>query len=149
MTLSRYYATSRLSQKSDVYSFGAVLLVLITGRPAIIIVSETERTTVTLWVEDRLSEGDIEGVIDPRMQRDCDVNSVWKVAELALRCAKQAARERPTMAEVVEGIGESLLLENSSRSVRCSSTGTGGSAFADGDSVGALETELMGETWAR
>ncbi|KQK11872.1 hypothetical protein BRADI_1g00260v3 [Brachypodium distachyon] len=144
-----YHATAHLSEKSDVYSFGAVLLVLITGRPAYITVGETEGITIARWVEDRLSEGDIEGVIDPRIQGDCDVNSVWKVADLALRCTKKVARERPTMTEVVEGIGESLLLENSSRSMRCSLAGTGGSAFADGDSISALETEVMGETSAR
>ncbi|PNT62912.1 probable LRR receptor-like serine/threonine-protein kinase At1g05700 isoform X2 [Brachypodium distachyon] len=144
-----YYATSHLSEKSDVYSFGAVLLVLITGRPAIITISETVKTTVALWVEDRLSEGDIENVTDPRIRGDCDINSVWKVAELALQCTRHAARDRPTMTEVVEGIGESLMLETSSRSMRCSSVGTGGSGFADGDSVGVLETEVMGETSAR
>jgi hypothetical protein len=53
------------------------------------------------------------------------------------------------MGEVVEGISESLQLEMLSRSMRSSSMRTGSSAFADGDSVGALEAELIGETSAR
>jgi hypothetical protein len=56
---------------------------------------------------------------DPAIREECDINSVWKVAELALH-AVQGARgaDRPTMEEVVEGIGESLQLETSSRFMR-------------------------------
>ncbi|XP_048570652.1 probable LRR receptor-like serine/threonine-protein kinase At1g05700 isoform X3 [Triticum urartu] len=144
-----YYATSHLSEKSDVYSFGVVLLVLITGQRAIITISDTERNNITIWARHGLSEGDIDSVIDPRIRGDCDINSVWKVAELALQCTQHTGRDRPTMTEVAEGISESLQLETSSRSMRCSSSGTGGSALADGEPVGALETELIGETSAR
>jgi hypothetical protein len=132
-----------------VYSFGIVLLVLITGQPAIITISATENTNIALWARNRLSEGDIDSVTDPAVREDCDINSVWKVAELALRCMERRALDRPTMGEVVEGIGESLQLEMSSRSMRSSFIRTGSSAFADGDSVGALEAELIGETSAR
>ncbi|XP_044444740.1 probable LRR receptor-like serine/threonine-protein kinase At1g05700 [Aegilops tauschii subsp. strangulata] len=143
-----YYATSHLSEKSDVYSFGVVLLVLITGQPAIIIISDTERTNISHWARHRLSEGDIDSVTDPTIRGDRDINSVWKVAELALRCTEHTGRDRPTMVEVVEGIKESLQLETSSRSRRCSSDGTGGLEFSDCETVGALETELIGETSA-
>jgi serine/threonine protein kinase len=149
LTLSRYYATYHLSEKSDVYSFGVVLLVLITGQPAIINISDTERTNVPLWARRMLSEGDIDSVTDPTIREDCDINSVWKVVEVALQCTEREVQDRPTMGEVVEGIGESLQLETLSRSMRCSSMRTGSSAFADGDSVGALEAELIGETSAR
>ncbi|KAM0857575.1 hypothetical protein ACQ4PT_048381 [Festuca glaucescens] len=145
-----YHATSHLSEKSDVYSFGIVLLVLITGQPAIINISDTERTNVVLWARHRLYVGDIDTVTDPTIREDCDINSVWKVVEVALRCTERGARDRPTMGEVVEGIEESLQLETSSRSMRSSSIRTGSSAFADGDSVGALEAaELIGETSPR
>ncbi|XP_071685356.1 probable LRR receptor-like serine/threonine-protein kinase At1g05700 [Lolium perenne] len=144
-----YLATSHLSEKSDVYSFGIVLLVLITGQPVIINTSDTERTNVALWARHRLHVGDIDTVTDPTIREDCDINSVWKVVEVALRCTERVARDRPTMGEVVEGISESLQLEMLSRSMRSSSMRTGSSAFADGDSVGALEAELIGETSAR
>ncbi|KAM0855632.1 hypothetical protein ACQ4PT_049640 [Festuca glaucescens] len=145
-----YHATSHLSEKSDVYSFGIVLLVLITGQPAIINISDTERTNVVLWARHRLYVGDIDTVTDPTIREDCDINSVWKVVEVALRCTERGAQDRPTMGEVVEGIEESLQLETSSRSMRSSSIRTGSSAFADGDSVGALEAaELIGETSPR
>lgn len=144
-----YYATSHLSEKSDVYSFGVVLLALITAQPAIIPINNTERKNIAQWVRERLSEGDIESVTDPRISGDCDVNSVWKVAELALHCTERAGRDRPTMTEVVEGLRESLQLETSSHSMRCSSIGTIGSASADAEPVGVLEAEQIEETSAR
>ncbi|XP_051180420.1 putative leucine-rich repeat receptor-like serine/threonine-protein kinase At2g19230 isoform X2 [Lolium perenne] len=145
-----YYATYHLSEKSDVYSFGVVLLVLITGQPAIINISDTERTNIPLWARRMLSEGDIDSVTDPTIREDCDINSVWKVVEVALQCTEREVRDRPTMGEVVEGIGESLQLETLSRSMRCSSIRTGSSAFADSEPGGTLEAaELVGETSAR
>jgi serine/threonine protein kinase len=150
LTLNRYYATSHLSAKSDVYSFGVVLLVLITGQPAIITINDTERTNISLWARQRLSEGDIGGLTDPTIREGCDVNSVRKVAELALQCTEREVRDRPTMGEVVEGIRASLQLETSSRSPNSSSTiKTASWASADGESVGALEEELFKETSSR
>lgn len=57
---------------------------LITAQPAIIPISDTEKKNILLWVHERLAEGDIEGVTDPRIRADYDLNSVWKVADLAL-----------------------------------------------------------------
>ncbi|PUZ67505.1 hypothetical protein GQ55_3G440800 [Panicum hallii var. hallii] len=106
-----YYNTSQLSEKSDVYSFGVVLLELITGQPPAVPISDTERIHVALWVRQKLSEGDIASIADPRMRGEYDVNSVWKVAELALKCKEQPSRERPAMAEIVAELKESLELQ--------------------------------------
>lgn len=118
---------------------------LITAQPAIIPISDTEKKNILLWVQERLAEGDIEGVTDPRIRADYDLNSVWKVADLALHCTRRAGRDRPTMTEVAEGIRESLQLETSWRSMRGSSTGT----LGDAESVGVPESEHIGETSAR
>ncbi|TKW28681.1 hypothetical protein SEVIR_3G344800v4 [Setaria viridis] len=106
-----YYNTSQLSEKSDVYSFGVVLLELITGQPPAVPVSNTESIHVALWVRQKLSEGDIASIADPRMRGEYDVNSVWKVAELALKCKEKPSRERPTMTDVVAELKESLDLQ--------------------------------------
>ncbi|KAF8667572.1 hypothetical protein HU200_052774 [Digitaria exilis] len=106
-----YYNTSQLSEKSDVYSFGVVLLELITGQPPAVPISNTESIHIALWVRQKLSEGDIASVADPRMQGEYDVNSVWKVAELALKCKEQPSRERPTMTNAVAELKESLELQ--------------------------------------
>jgi serine/threonine protein kinase len=106
-----YYNTSQLSEKSDVYSFGVVLLELITGQPPAVPVSDTESIHVALWVRQNLSEGDIASIADPRMGGMYDVNSLWKVAELALKCKEQPSRERPAMTNIVAELKECLELE--------------------------------------
>jgi serine/threonine protein kinase len=106
-----YYNTSRLSEKSDVYSFGVVLLELITGQPPAVTITSTDSIHIALWVRQKLSMGNIESIVDPRMEGEYDVNSVWKVAELALQCKEQPSRERPTMTHVVMELKETLELD--------------------------------------
>ena len=58
------------------------MLEIITGRPPI---TNTGREGVNLvqWVRQKLSGGDIESIVDTRMQDKYDINSVWKVTDLA------------------------------------------------------------------
>ncbi|CAM0948537.1 unnamed protein product [Alopecurus aequalis] len=104
-----YQATMQPSTRSDVYSFGVVLLELITGKPAI--VPSPERIRLVQWAHKLLSRGEIEAVVDTRMQGDYDVNNVWKAAEIALKCTGLDSLERPTMTEVVVQLQECLQLE--------------------------------------
>nr|CAB3466218.1 unnamed protein product [Digitaria exilis] len=106
-----YYNTSRLSEKSDVYSFGVVLLELITGQPPVVPVTETQSIHIAQWVRQKLSMGNIESIVDPRMGGEYDVNSVWKVAELALQCKERLSQERPTMTDIIVELKESMELD--------------------------------------
>ncbi|XP_042460720.1 probable LRR receptor-like serine/threonine-protein kinase At1g05700 [Zingiber officinale] len=105
-----YYNTSQLSEKSDVYSYGVVLLELITGLPPI--VPGTKNVHLVQWVLQRLDRGNIEDVVDPRLEGEYDINSVWKCADIALKCTTQRSQQRPNMTEVVMQLKESLELEN-------------------------------------
>jgi len=106
-----YYNTSRLSENSDVYSFGVVLLELITGQPPAVPITSTDSIHIALWVRQKLSMGNVESIVDPRMGGEYDVNSVWKVAELSLQCIEQPSREWPTMTHVVMELKETLELD--------------------------------------
>ncbi|CAL9135094.1 unnamed protein product [Musa textilis] len=106
-----YYNTFQISEKSDVYSFGVVLLELITGQPPI--VQSAENAHIVQRVRQRLGRGNIEDVVDAKLQGNYDVNSVWKCADIALKCTSQASHQRPTMADVVVQLKESLELETS------------------------------------
>ncbi|RCV18878.1 hypothetical protein SETIT_3G338700v2 [Setaria italica] len=106
-----YYNTHQLSEKSDVYSFGVVLLELITGQSPAVAISDTESVHIAQWVRQKLSEGDIASIADPRMGGMYNVNSVWKVAELALQCKEEPSRKRPTMTDLVLELKECLELE--------------------------------------
>jgi hypothetical protein len=92
-----------------VYSFGVVLLEIITGKPPI--GQGTQGVLhLTEFVQQRLSRGNIESILDKNMGHQYNLNSIWKVAELALRCTDNPAK-RPDMTEVVIELKESLNLE--------------------------------------
>jgi len=127
--LHRYYSSYRISEKSDVYSFGVVLLELMTGHSPIVPIDESVSIHIGEWVQQNLDQGSIESIIDSSMERDYDINSVWKVADLALHCKQEVSRERPTMTDVVAQIKESMELE-----ARRSDRGRS-SALAGGDGL--------------
>ncbi|KAF6991219.1 hypothetical protein CFC21_008328 [Triticum aestivum] len=104
-----YAAALQLTEKSDVYSFGIMLLEVITGRSPIL--QCPEPTNIIQWVRQHLARGNIEDVADIRIRGDYDINSVWKVADVALKCTAQAPTQRPTMTEVVAQLQECLKLE--------------------------------------
>ena len=103
------------------YSFGIVLLEVVTGQPPIL----PESVHIVQWARQRLAKGDIESVVDANMQGRYDLNSVWKVADLALRCTEQAASQRPTMADVGVQLKESLELEEGCERVHGFYAGSG------------------------
>uniref|UniRef100_A0A0E0JVK9 Protein kinase domain-containing protein n=1 Tax=Oryza punctata TaxID=4537 RepID=A0A0E0JVK9_ORYPU len=91
--------------------FGVVLLELITGRPPVVPIDESVSIHIGEFVHQSLDHGSIESIVDARMGgRGNDINSVWKVADLALHCKQEVSRERPTMTEVVAQLKESLEL---------------------------------------
>ncbi|KAJ1690777.1 hypothetical protein LUZ63_014932 [Rhynchospora breviuscula] len=116
-----YYTSNQLSAKSDVFSFGIVLLEIITGRPPIVPGVEGN---LEEWVHQKLSEGDIQSIVDPMMQGKYDINSVWKVTNLACKCTEHTSSERPTMTVVVTDLKESLDLEVSTEGMHNESTKT-------------------------
>ncbi|RZS19445.1 hypothetical protein BHM03_00051840, partial [Ensete ventricosum] len=104
-----YYISCQLSEKSDVYSFGVILLELITSQPPILI--GRQNAHIVQRVRERLANGNIEDVVDSKLQGEYDVNSLWKVADIAFRCTTQASHQRPSMTDVVAELKESLALE--------------------------------------
>ncbi|XP_072967965.1 probable LRR receptor-like serine/threonine-protein kinase At1g05700 [Typha angustifolia] len=103
-----YHNTFQLTEKSDVYSFGVVLLELITGLPAVLKSRETGH--IVQWVHKKLSKGHVTEVVDARLHGKYDIDSVWKVADIATRCTTPVGSQRPRMSEVVMELKESLHL---------------------------------------
>ncbi|XP_021911933.1 putative leucine-rich repeat receptor-like protein kinase At2g19210 isoform X1 [Carica papaya] len=106
-----YYSSGRLTEKSDVYSFGVVLLELITGQPAVI--QTHENTNIIKWVSLFMEKGDIRRIIDPRLEENYEMNSVWKALEIAMSCVPSTSIQRPPMNHVVIELKECLETEMS------------------------------------
>lgn len=102
------------------FSFGVVLLEIVTGKPPVI--AGPDGGHVAKWVSQKLSRGDIESIVDPQMQGQYDINSVWKVTELARKCTGPSSAQRPTMHLVVVELKESLDLEISTEGTRSGNT---------------------------
>ena len=112
----RYYITNWLTKKSDVYSFGVVLLKIITNRP--VIERSKERTHISQWVSSMLAKGDIENSVDPKLDGNYNVNSVWKAVEIAMLCLSPTSSKRPTMDQVVAELKECVETELAQRKDR-------------------------------
>eukprot|EP00268_Persea_americana_P049022 TRINITY_DN5218_c1_g1_i6.p1 TRINITY_DN5218_c1_g1~~TRINITY_DN5218_c1_g1_i6.p1 ORF type:complete len:143 (-),score=21.22 TRINITY_DN5218_c1_g1_i6:374-802(-) len=116
--LFRYFSSNNLTHRSDVYSFGVILLELITGQPAIIRNTDYEKRTLVDWACPIIAGGDIQSVVDPRLEGDYNINSLWKVAELVLACTSPRSIERPTMTEVVVELKDCLGTETAAEKAR-------------------------------
>ncbi|KAK7848842.1 lrr receptor-like serine/threonine-protein kinase ios1 [Quercus suber] len=113
---TRYYITNWLTEKSDVYSFGVVLLEIITNRP--VIERSKERTHISQWVSSMLARGDIKNIVDPKLDGNYNVNSVWKAVEIAMLCLSPTSSKRPTMDQVVAELKECVQTEIAQRKDR-------------------------------
>ncbi|XP_050384146.1 probable LRR receptor-like serine/threonine-protein kinase At1g51880 [Argentina anserina] len=108
-----YQQLNRFNEKSDVFSFGIVLLEIITGRPA---VSRTrERIVINDWVGSVIPKGDIDAIVDPRLNGIFNVNSAWKLVETAMACVSAEANKRPNMSKVVGELKQCLKKQMSQR----------------------------------
>ncbi|KAL3720921.1 hypothetical protein ACJRO7_005690 [Eucalyptus globulus] len=106
-----FYTSGNLSKKSDVYSFGVVLFELITGRPAIMRSPEGSSMHILHWVTPLIERGDIQSIVDPRLNGQFSINSAWKAVEIAMSCVPIMAVQRPDMNHVLSELKESLTAE--------------------------------------
>lgn len=86
-----FFATGELTPKSDVYSFGIILLMLLTGKPALGIAKR---------VQYALDKGNLKDLLDPTAG-DWPFVQAKQLAHLALRCSDMNRRDRPDFASEV------------------------------------------------
>ncbi|KAF3783581.1 putative LRR receptor-like serine/threonine-protein kinase [Nymphaea thermarum] len=105
-----YSQTSILTKKSDVYSFGVVLFELMCGQGAILS-SLDKHFHIVEWATSKIVRGDIESIIDPRIKGQHKMNSVLKVADIALACTARRSVERPNMYNILKDLNEAMEIE--------------------------------------
>ncbi|KAL4576558.1 hypothetical protein LXL04_012654 [Taraxacum kok-saghyz] len=107
-----YYISNHLTEKSDIYSFGVILLELVSGKEAISNESfGINCRNIVQWAKFHIENGDIQGIIDPALGDDYDIQSMWKIAEKALMCVQPHANTRPSMSEVIKEIQDAIEIE--------------------------------------
>ncbi|KAL2547160.1 putative LRR receptor-like serine/threonine-protein kinase [Forsythia ovata] len=123
-----YYANQQLTEKSDVYSFGVVLLELISGRKPVSTEEYGADWSIVHWARSLIRKGDVISIIDPRLAGRVKVESIWRIAEVAIQCVEQHSSSRPRMQEIIVAIQEAIKIEkgtdnlSSSRSFKARSS---------------------------
>ncbi|KAL2635966.1 hypothetical protein R1flu_007445 [Riccia fluitans] len=98
-----YYERSQLTPKSDVYSFGVVLLELISAQSVIDLERPDGDTSIVTFARSLEQKGALSSLVDPILRDSCDtetLESVSRMAALALRCLEPRSKERPNMKQV-------------------------------------------------
>ncbi|XP_022633670.1 probable LRR receptor-like serine/threonine-protein kinase At1g67720 isoform X1 [Vigna radiata var. radiata] len=110
-----YYISQQLTDKSDIYSFGVILLELISGQEAISNDSfGANCRNIVQWAKLHIESGDIQGIIDPVLQNKYNLQSMWKIAEIALMCVQPHGHMRPSISEVLKEIQDAIAIERGS-----------------------------------
>lgn len=108
-----YLRTSKVTEKSDVYSFGVVLFEMICGRKAANGSQDEEEFNLIDWVTPYVKVEKIGAkIIDEKLPRNYNLESIDRVAKLALRCVDGTPSLRPSMSDVVGEIKEATMLED-------------------------------------
>ncbi|KAL8267096.1 hypothetical protein R6Q59_004440 [Mikania micrantha] len=106
-----YYANQQLTEKSDVYSFGVVLLELISGRKPVSPEEYGADWSIVHWARSLIRKGDVVSIIDPTITHDVKIESIWRIAEVAIQCVEQHGSSRPKMQEIILAIQDAIKIE--------------------------------------
>ncbi|GER29435.1 protein kinase [Striga asiatica] len=96
-----YIKTRNLTTKSDIYSFGVVLLEVLCGRPAVEPSAEEDERSLTMWARGKISNGQLEQIVDPSIRGDISEDSLKAFLRVAERCLHDEPKKRPAMVNVV------------------------------------------------
>lgn len=64
-----------------------------------------------------IRKGDIISVIDPSLAEKVKIESIWRVAEVAIQCVEQHSSSRPRMQEIILAIQDAIKIEKGSDKV--------------------------------
>ena len=84
---------------------------LITGRTAIVR-ALVKNNHILDWVNPLIERGDVQNIVDPRLEGEYNTNSAWKAIEISMSCIPSSYTiRRPDMSHVLAELKECLALE--------------------------------------
>lgn len=58
-----------------------------------------------------IRKGDVISIIDPTLTESVKIESVWRVAEVAIQCVEKHGYSRPRMQEIITAIQDAIKIE--------------------------------------
>ncbi|OMO81501.1 hypothetical protein COLO4_23559 [Corchorus olitorius] len=111
-----YYASQQFTEKSDVYSFGVVLLELISGKKPVSVEDFGPELNIVHWARSLVRKGDVISIVDPFLVGNVKIESIWRIAEVAIQCVEQHGYSRPKMQEIILAIQDAMKIEKGDES---------------------------------
>ncbi|KDO39876.1 hypothetical protein CISIN_1g047892mg, partial [Citrus sinensis] len=100
-----YASTGMLNETSDVYSFGILIMEVISGRNPVDYSRPPGefqfQVNLFEWLKTMVTNGNAEGVLDPRLQEKPSSRALKRALLVALRCVDPNAHKRPKMGHVI------------------------------------------------
>ncbi|KAF3595983.1 hypothetical protein DY000_02020494 [Brassica cretica] len=93
-----YYTHGIVDEKTDVFAFGVFLLELISGKRPV----DASHQSLHSWAKTIIKEGEIEKLVDPRIEEDFDIKQLHRIAFAASLCIRPSSPCRLSMIEVLE-----------------------------------------------
>ncbi|KAF8389382.1 hypothetical protein HHK36_026077 [Tetracentron sinense] len=93
-----YFMHGIVDEKTDVFAFGVFLLEIISGRKPV----DGSHQSLLSWAKPHLNQGEIEKLVDPKLERDYNDTQLRRLAFTASLCIRASSMWRPTMSEVLE-----------------------------------------------
>ncbi|VYS48858.1 unnamed protein product [Arabidopsis thaliana] len=112
-----YASSGKLTEKSDVFSFGVVLLELITGRrPVDKSQPFADDDSIVDWAKplmiQALNDGNFDGLVDPRLENDFDINEMTRMVACAAASVRHSAKRRPKMSQIVRAFEGNISIDD-------------------------------------
>ncbi|XP_035843325.1 probable receptor-like protein kinase At2g23200 isoform X3 [Helianthus annuus] len=106
-----YSMTGHLTRKSDVYSFGVVLFEVLSGRRAVDTRFKEEEWNLAIWAKKCVKERRLDQIVSSHIIAQISPKCLNKFVQIADRCLNNSRKKRPTMADVVVTLQQSLALQ--------------------------------------
>ncbi|XP_076915058.1 putative receptor-like serine/threonine-protein kinase At5g57670 [Bidens hawaiensis] len=103
-----YFMHGVVDEKTDVFAFGVFLLEILSGKKSV----DGSHQSLHGWAKPILKEGEVEKIVDPRLEGKYDLSQLSRLAFAASLCIRASSTWRPTMSEILDVMIEDELDKN-------------------------------------